>query len=368
MKRYLFTNCTIVQGELFLIGAFGGLLARVNLENGNMSNCEMHKSFVYEKNVVLIDYMESYQDYIYALDSNGLNLAVIGLKNRECRYIPLNCAFRSFINFVAFERFGTDYYIFPKYENRLLIYHTSNGELEEITDYLKDVNEMQCACRVEEDVWILPKEADVIFCYEIATGKKKVYRLNKVLQDCIHSVFHKGYIYILNTFGVVYRWNIEKKELLEIADLKMNQNENESLSRVIHAGNKLIFLPGYGNEIKILDEYTGKIEVYQDYPEDFSYQSTWLKYYGYCEDENEYYFAACSGNYMLKIDKRSGKFVWMKPIIDDSIVSRRMESVGDKMYYEGIYEAVDLLNAVTQKLCQPDKRFIGQKIYRRMIE
>lgn len=49
MKRYLFTNCTIVQGELFLIGALGGLLAKVNLENGNMSKYEMQKGFVQEK-------------------------------------------------------------------------------------------------------------------------------------------------------------------------------------------------------------------------------------------------------------------------------------------------------------------------------
>lgn len=368
MKRYLFTNCTIVQGELFLIGALGGLLAKVNLENGNMSNYEMQKGFVQEKNVVLIEYMENYQDYIYALDSKGVNLVIIGLKNRECRYVSLNCAFRSYINFVSFERYRTDYYIFPKYENKLLIYHTSNEKLQEISGYLEDVNEIQCACRVKEDVWILPKASDVMFCYELSTGEKKRYKLNRVLQDCVHSVFHEGYIYILNMFGVVYRWDIEKTELLEIADLNINRDENESWSKVIYAGNRLIFLPAYGNDIKILDLYSGKINIYESYPEDFTYQSTWLKYYGYCEDENNYYFAACSGNYMLKIDKQTGKFAWMKPTIEDSIVSKRMESVKDKIYYEGIYDTVDLLNAISKNLCQPDNKFIGQKIYRWMME
>ncbi len=49
MKRYLFTNCTIVQGELFLIGALGGLLAKVNLENGNMSNYECKRGLSKKK-------------------------------------------------------------------------------------------------------------------------------------------------------------------------------------------------------------------------------------------------------------------------------------------------------------------------------
>lgn len=38
------------------------------------------------------------------------------------------------------------------------------------------------------------------------------------------------------------------------------------------------------------------------------------KYYGYCENSKFYYFAMHSGNYILSIEKESGKEKWLKPI------------------------------------------------------
>lgn len=313
MQRFLFTNCTLVHNELFVVGAWGGLPAKMNPYNGKIEYFNDMKNLIVRQNSVVIDFMDYYQGKIYALDSNGKDLVVFDLEEHQCQYLSINCNYQRERNFVAFERYQQDYYIFSKYNNRILMLNTETNEIADIAGCLDDIDEIQCACRIKNSVWLLPQNANEIYCYDLSKRTKKIYKLKKTIHNCIHAIFKDNCIYILNTFGLVYIWNIKEMELSEITDLETECDEKLSMIRIIYAGNRLILLPASDSVIKILDLLTRKIQIYNNYPTDFYDQTSWVKYYGYCEDEKYYYFAMCASNYLLRIEKRTGKLIWTRP-------------------------------------------------------
>lgn len=245
------------------------------------------------------------------------------------------------------------------------VFNAEKNEIMETVRCLDNSGGIQCACRVRNSVWILPKNEDMLYCYDLLKRSKQKYELHRVLHDCVHAVFQDGCIYILNRFGKIYIWNINERKLSEITVSETEHDEELSMSRIIAAGNKLILLPGKNSTIKILDLIAEKVEIYHDYPENFYDQTVWLRFYGYCEDEKYYYFAMCASNYLLKIEKRSGELIWIKPEY-----SKRKEI---RFHYErnkGILgessfcELHDLIRYLPQnKKYQGSMADIGGKIY-----
>lgn len=360
----MYTNCTLLNDGVFLIGQMGGLPAKL-FPNGGIEYYDRIHGFVEKRTGAIVDCLDYFQNKIYALDSKEDNLAVFDLDNCECHYIPLGCSHRPWMNFSALERYQSDYYIFPKYENRLLVFDTITNKLCEIKDYLKCSSEIQCICRVKDSVWVLPKDTDIICCYHLPNGESKVYKLKRKVENCVHAFFDGIYIFFLNRYGVIYRWDIERAKMYEITVLETKHREEESMSRIICAGNKLILLPAYGKDIKILDLLTKKIEIYHDYPEDFFFESDKYKFYGYCEDEMYYIFAKCFGNYYLKIDKQSGLLVWVKPVIS-SLGKKAIELLENKVFREETFDIEDLLRAGLPKVHQAGATLVGKGIYHLM--
>lgn len=363
MKKFLFSNCTIIQDRLFLVGIFGGLPANMDLSNGKIVYYDTVKGFVYREKSTVVDYLDSFQDKVYALDSGEGNLVIWNLNNLTCQYIPLGCSQQPWINFSAFERYQSDYYIFPKYENKLIIFHTNSNEITEISGYLNSVETIQCACRVKDNVFLLPEDSDVIYCYELPTGKKKIFDLKRTVRNCVHAVFYEQYIYILNKYGAVYRWNLKKAEMEKIISSEAVPDEKGSMGRIICAGNKLILLPAYGKDIKIWDLLTEEMEVYHDYPDDYDDQTDWWKYYGYCKDKLYYYFAISAGNYLLKIEKRTGRLVWIKPNID-SLGGKTIELLKKRILHESdFWDLFDLMQLGIVERSSGITPSSGKKIY-----
>lgn len=364
MQRFLFTNCTLFHNELFVLGVLGGLPAKINLYSGKIEYYDDIKGLIAEKKSVIIDFMENFQDKIYALSSDGFNLMILDMKEYQCHYIPLNCNYQTEMNFVAFERYQSDYYIFSKYGNRIFVFNIEKNTVTEIPGCLDDTDEIQCTCRVENSVWILPKESNIIYCYDLSKRIKERCELKGIIRNCIHAVFKNGCIYILNRFGIIYIWNIKKRELTEITVLEKKNNERLSMSKIIYAGNKLILLPAYDKDIKILDLSTRRIELYHNYPNDFYDWTVWLKFYGYCEDEEYYYFAMCAGNYLLRIEKKSGKLIWTRV---DPLGEAAMQFYSAKcsiVFSESqICKPTDLIKVLPKSKNQYRKMDIGKSIY-----
>lgn len=363
MRYFLSSNCEIIHGSLFCVEAYGGSLITMNPNDGRADCCNIRDGFIARK-VRLIDFMDSFNGKIYALDSEGDNLLIFDLDKGNCQYIWLGCAREPKVNFAAFERYGTCYYIFPKYDNKVLVYDIEKNKITKTCKYINGKQEIQCACREENNVWILPKNTGRIYCFHLTDMEVQIYKLEVVLQNCVHAVFYGGYVYVLEKFGSVYRWDI-KKALLQTV-LKAGDDGKETMSRILYAGNKLILLPAYAKDIRILDLTAKEVQVYLDYPKDFFYYNTnWLKYYGYCEDEEYYYFAMCAGNYMLMVKKKTGEILWKRPILDilGEKVAQLLNNSGEYLFQEGALEIKDLLKLERKNSISGYGADVGRRVY-----
>ena len=271
MKNFMYTNCTLLNEDIFLIGHLGGFPARMH-SDGNIDYYDMMQGFVEKETGVVIDFMDYFQNKVYALDSKEGNLIIFNLQKQECKYIPLGCRYKSLMNFAVFERYGSDYYIFPKHENSFFIFDTNEEKIRKIKNCPNWWDKIQCACRVKDSIWILSGDTETLWCYYLSDGEIKVYGLERTIKDCVHAFYDGEAIFFLNRYGIIYIWDINKNEMSEITDLETEHIECESVSRIIHAGNRLILLPASGNDIKILDLETEKAEIYQDYPKDFIFE------------------------------------------------------------------------------------------------
>lgn len=367
MRNLLFTNCTKKDHELFFLTTFmgRGFLAKMNVDSGRIDYCDIMSGFDFEKTSAVMDFFENFQSKIYALDSYGNNLVVFDLIKNQCQYVPLKCNCQKWSNFVAFERYEMDFYIFPRAGKRIIIFDIEKNEVKNITKTFGGGRHVQCICRRGNEMWILPENANQIYCYDLVDKKEEAYELGRTLRGCVHSIYSNNFLYILNANGAVYRWNIEKSELHEVKEPETIHDKSASMSRIIYAGNRLIILPGYGSHIQLFDVLTGRKTLYNEYPKDFEYQTKWIKYYGYCEDERYFYFAASSANYLLMIEKQGGGMTWIK-VDKDSLREKTLElfhEAGVNLFHEGGLDITDLLQLNALDNCQANNDSIGKKIY-----
>ncbi len=327
-----------------------------------------------------VDYVQAFNNRIYALEMSGSNILIINFENNKCQYVPLNCNNKAWSNFVAFERYDFKFYIFPKYENKIVKCDTHNNSITEISNYLYTFTEIQCACRNENQVWLIPKNMKQIVLFDLQTNKAKYFEISRVLEDCVDAVAVGEVIYILNIYGIIYKWNTKNEELQELVYMETDHVQCETMHRIIYAGNLLILFPALGEDIKILNLSTNEKEIYRDYPQDFLYHELrWSKYYGYCEDEKYYYLAMRSSNYLLRIRKSDGKFFWVKYNFFDWLTRQRIREElirnkiemslekGNNIFYENEMSILNLLKFKLKRNCNNDVFHVGKRIYERML-
>lgn len=226
---------------------------------------------------------------------------------------------------------------------------------------------MQCACRGGDRVWLLPCEAEVIGCYDLASGEMRIYELKRKIVDCVDMVFADENIYILSRWGIIYICNPHELKVDEMKILETEYIGRKSMyGKMIYAGNKLIILPALTDDIKIIDVLTDNVETYHDYPGDFlyynmEYMADWSKYAGLCEDDNYYYCAMRMENYLLKISKCDGTLSWVKPNVPSKEVwmkiltplkERRFKNAlaaGERFFLESDINIADSLRQFRKK-------------------
>lgn len=326
---FLFSTCALIKKRLFFVDTQSGLPAIMNLKNGAVNYCELFQDYILRYGDS-IDFMQEFDGNVYALETAGDYLVIFEWDKRQCSYISLNCNNRKWGNFVAFERCGSVFYIFPKYGNRIISFHAEDWNLTETTTVLDETEEIQCACSGKNRVWLLSQDGSRIYAYDLAENKGTVYKLNINMNECINGILINDSIYFLNMFGILYKWNVGDKEVLVINTMETQHLNAETMIKMVNAGNKLFVLPAFGSDIKMLNLDAGDMQIYNKYPADFSYHDIgWSKYYGHCEDEKYYYLAMRLGNYFLKICKSDGEFTWIKPkIINESDKDKLLDLLG----------------------------------------
>lgn len=381
-ENLIFSYCTMVNQKLFFVDD-NGLPLMMNPENGEVSYCPVMDNFNQEgKRICAFQFMD---DKVYALGTSGEIIIVFDLKKSECQYIPLQCSYRNWGNFVGFERYGSNLYIFPRYGNKICVLNALNHKVVEIAFCFDGRTELQCACRAGNKVWLLPCNESAIGCFDLTCGEMQIYEMQKKIENCADAAYVDGNIYILNRFGIIYILNIEDFELREVKTLETKPLADNTMGRIVYAANKLIILPSLAEEIKILDIPTGKTEIYRDYPEDFlyydmEYMKQRSKYTGLCEDDSYYYCAMRRENYLLKINKRDGNLLWVKPNVP--LGKERMKVLNflkekkfnenfaaGKRYFVEADVNIDMFLGEVQKIEYADKEStVGKAIFKAVKE
>lgn len=320
----LFSTCTLVHGKLFSFTSFKCIPLIGDLHTGKvilLNDLENHDP------VFGADDMLSFEDNIFILELSGKRLMKFNTKERNCNYINIDCNSKDWGNFAAFAQHGKSLYIFPIYTDGFLKIDIESGRMQKKKKLYSVINECKGdkkpreevtyfwqGCQVGSKVWLFQRSSALVVAYDMESDTWKKYDISVNFKDCIHVMSYAGSIYILSAEGKIYRWNMTNESAKEVVDCRSYNTICPVYSRIAVTDKGLFLLPALGKDIFFIDLNTKQINKYVSYPENFQYcgPEIWSKYYGYCEDDDWYYFAMRSANYILTINKRSGIEKWIK--------------------------------------------------------
>lgn len=220
---------------------------------------------------------------------------------------------------------------------------------------------------------ILSERSELLFI-NLDDGSSETYRIETNDSGVADIISTDNLIFILFNDGGVASYGKEKRELKEFYPTKDVLHKG-TYCKMLLVQNKLWIFPATKENILILDLQRKSRDVYERYPPDFVYQfpENHGKFLGFTEDENKFYVGQRSANYMMIIDKNTGKEEWIQikfpshfyeeiwlPGIIDDIKSRKKEVV-----LEEEVKMKDFLNELcfVQKENSNYPAGMGQKIY-----
>ncbi len=324
-KKSMFSVCAFADGKIFAItNIHGNLPIVINIDVNeikllmDLENYDLH----FAPDIMLSD-----GDDIYALELAGNRLLHYHIAERKCEYFDIECHRKSWGNFAAFAKYRNELYIFPTHSDEAVRLSFKLGKIEIKRNvklinpgykelFMLDKNKecFSCGCALDNIMWLFQKQGNLAVAYDMKYNTWKNYELAISIKDCVHTAAYRGKIYILSSEGKVYVLNPLNVGVEEITDCSNGGTDINMFSRLAVTDKKIYLLPFLGQDIFSVDLNTKKVKKYELYPEGYGYYlpEGWTKFYGYCEDEDHYYYAMRSMNFMLVINKRSGKERWIK--------------------------------------------------------
>lgn len=319
----LFSTCTLMQGKMVSFTTFKKIPIVVELHTGTITILDDLENYDSE---FCSDYMFSIEDDIFVLELNGKRMMKLNITDRKCSYFDIFCNSKDWNNYAAFAYFEKSIYIFPTYSAGFVQMDLGTGRVKKkkkLHSVMKEKNknlreeytDFWRGCQLENKVWLFPRYGSQVIVYDMENDTWTEYILAVEIKECIHVMSYGGYIYILNVEGIIYRWDMINGEVERIADCSSNNNKTGcSFSRIAVTDKGIFLLPAFSEDILYIDLDTKGIKKYDVYPKDYQYYGPqgWSKFYGYCEDGDQYYFAMRSANYILSISKKDGMGKWIK--------------------------------------------------------
>ena len=320
----LFSTCALVQGKVFSFTSFKRIPMVGDLHTGKITLME---DLVNYDPVFDADNMLSTGDDIFILELNGKRLMKFNVKERICSYFNIGCDSKKWGNYAAFAYYKGNIYVFPIYEDGLIKIDLESGKVQKKKNLYTDINEYKkdnrqrneptffwYGCQFENKVWLFQRCGNLAVAYDMESDTWRRYELSIKIEECEHVTIYAGKLYILSVEGEIYRWNMTNDAVEKVVDCRNISKSDSFFSRIAVTDKGIFLLPSISEEIFYIDLNTKNIIKYDSYPKEFQYcaPKAWCKYYGYCEDDDQYYFAMRSANYILSINKRDGREKWIK--------------------------------------------------------
>ncbi len=320
----LFLASAVSQKKMFFFTSFKRIPMMQDLHTGEV--CHLEKLINYDPKFIT-DYMTVSENDIVALELNGKRLMKYNTVDKICTYFELDYNGRNCDNYALFTSWGRKLYVFPRYGDKFIIIDLEKEKVQknkilsskiQANRKNKEKDTMSyfwCGCQLENKAWLFSKQGNMAVVYDMNSSMWQEYEIPGNIDNCVSVMPYEDKFYLLNSKGIVYCWDAKCALVEIIADCSNSSGDNTRFSQIGVSGKRIFILPALEKDIYYVDLKTRQINKYETYPKGFRYcgPENWSKFYGYCEDEECYYFAMRSANFMLVLNKQSGKEKWIKP-------------------------------------------------------
>lgn len=326
-RSILFSTCEITGNTLWFFAYVENIFMKMDLGKNEIHYLDTPDGYCIEKSTGA-DIMLSDGNKVYVLELNGKYMMEYDTIQNSCKYYDIECNVSEWVNFAALAKFEKYIYIFQRYMGAVVKVDLETGAVyrrpqlyDEMQKYCEQDEDglkicFSCGCVVGEFIWLFMEKRNIAVKYNMREESYEQYKLPEWCSGCYHVVYKNGLFYILDRNGNVFTWNSDTNDSEML--MSWDKKEKDPFMRIAVTDTNIWVLPALEDDIYTISKETGKAEKYRMYPDDIACWaqcewSFWSKYYGICEDNDNYYLAMRSMNYMLIINKKSGLGKWIKP-------------------------------------------------------
>lgn len=324
LEELLFTDFVCCGEKLFFVGNHINSLFSVDLDTKQVEFVQDRLKIVKHESAGTMRALKSgFATINLAGDVLSFYTKEGTLKEQE----KIECHMHDWDNIATMENYENNIYIFPRRKKHVLKYDIVKKKIIYMDSFFEDIMEQEsagerlliCATRNNSVVYLFTKSNQMV-AFDLNTEAYEIYDVPKEIRDSKSVTCYEDEIYILLKDNKVYSWKVEDKEINCIWDAEAYKHDEWYFEEMYICKEKIILLPGTGEDIVICDRETANTTVYADYPEDFKsiFPGTCSKYVNpHMVSGNKVY--ALLTNYMLAIDGK-GKITWIKlipPLLKD---------------------------------------------------
>lgn len=363
MREFLFNGYALYQGKIVFKDSKNGLLCELDIDTGKI-NC-IENLMYYQMEISSLDCMIEHKGKLYGMQNDGNGMMIYDGTERMCQWINMNCCTRPWGNFTNVFSFEETLFFFHREERRITCYDILSNCTDKII-FENGINSV-CSCRIGNEVWMFPEEGNTVQVFNLETRNSIFHELSSPVSSVVGCTRNDDNIYLLQKFGLIYVLN--KTDLsIEIIDLAWKEEMSNAMGKILYVSNRIILLPSAGDDIKVIELDKNKVDVYSDYPVDFIYDDiVWSKYSTVCQDD-EYYYLLRKSNYLLKIRKDDGKFVWIGlQAIDKEVEARLLFKYSKDVIWESyldIYTLIENVSVIDKRNMTMNKS-VGKEIWKK---
>lgn len=370
MSLILFNDYALLEEDIYFFDGIYGIPGKVNVNSGQITIIESdEKTTFFSKQTM--DYMTCKNKKLYCLQSDGVAIKIYDLVKEKCKSIAVDCSHIRWNNFSEICEIGDSLYIFPRYFKKIIEINTKEDVVRPI---VFEYNEKQicwtCSCKIEDNIYIFPHTGNAVLVFNIGTKKCNIIYFEDTFLEVVSCVADGETIYLLNKNGSIYLINIKYRSIKEVSIMMNGKASSETYNRILLTDKSIVLLPSLADDIKILDKEFNNIERYNEVPVDLNYCKDIIraKYYGCCEDDDYYYLLGVS-NYLLKIHKKSGEFVWIRlqiPPVGEWL--KKLEENGITEFGEKKYTLEAFVNNISKTNSKEivEKNLVGSNIWKKI--
>lgn len=329
----LFPACVAdKEGFLYYVTHSEHAIKRLDLKNYKVEYLDNPEGYI-PKQWAGVDKILLDNDNLYLFEQNGQKLLEYSLLKKSSRCFDLKCNIFSCGSWAICTIHNHVIWAFPSYANKVIKIDLINGKVEERTfadiDYSFNQKDelfiscgkeieisyklFSCGCKIDNEIWLFTERKPFFLKYDLSKDIYEKSSLPVMIRSCVWALYRKYVLYILSAEGKLYCWDVFNNR----AELLFDSGKRYPYyNRFIVTDTNIWLIPFFGEDIYVIDLKTKRKSKYSRYPKDFCYriEAERSKYFEYCEDKNNYYFAMHSANYLLIIEKDSGAGRWLKPI------------------------------------------------------